>query len=69
MRSFLGGLQFSIPLLELIVGHPVGETFAADTDSLKHTVATKLMQNEAGVDHSYKSKERINKTEMTLNEK
>ena len=47
-------MQISIdsPLAEFLEGNSVWETFAADTDSLKHTIAPKLMQDETGFDHS-----------------
>ena len=47
-------LQISIhpPLAEFLEGNSVREAFAADTDSLKHTIAPKLMQDETGLDHS-----------------
>ena len=47
-------MQISIhpPLAEFLEGNSVREAFAADTDSLKHTIAPKLMQDETGLDHS-----------------
>ena len=37
-------------MLEVVVDHSVGETFTADTNTLKHTVASQLIQHESRVD-------------------
>ena len=49
-------MTFRLPLLELSVDHSVGETFAADTDALKHTVTLQLVKYQSGVDHTCKRK-------------
>jgi hypothetical protein len=37
-------------MLEVRVDHPVGEALAANTDAFKHTVASKLVHDQVGVD-------------------
>ena len=40
-----------LPLLELWVDDPAGETLTTDTDSLKYTVTLKLVQDKMGVNN------------------
>ena len=41
------------PVLEVMVDHPVGETFTADTDTLKYTVTSQLMHNQTSIDDTW----------------
>lgn len=41
-----------IPVLEVLVQHPVGESFTADTDTFQHTVASQLMHHKMGVNET-----------------
>jgi len=43
------GRQQLIALLELLEKNTIGETLATDTDSLKYTVASQLVEYQAGV--------------------
>jgi hypothetical protein len=45
-------LEKSLPLLELRVDHPVGETFTANTDALEHTVTLELVEHKLGIDET-----------------
>ena len=40
-----------VPLFELRVDHPAGETFTADTDSLKYTITLELVHNQPSFNH------------------
>lgn len=40
------------PLSEIRVHHSIGESFATNTDTLKHAVAGELMHHEMGIDDS-----------------
>lgn len=42
-----------LPELEVGVHHPVGETFTANTDTLKHTVTGELVHHKVGVDETW----------------
>ena len=42
----------AIPLLELGIHHPRGETHSADTDTFHHTVTTQLMKHESGIEYT-----------------
>lgn len=46
---FLVGI---LPELEVRVDHPVGETFTANTDTLKHTVTGQLVHYKVRVDET-----------------
>ena len=41
--------EVDIPLLELSIHHPAGETHTADTDTLHHTVTTQLMEYQGSI--------------------
>ena len=41
-----------IPLPELLVEKPVRESLSADTDTLQHTVAAQLVQDQLSIDHT-----------------
>lgn len=41
-----------LPELEVRVDHPVGETFTANTDTLKHTVTGQLVHDKVRVDET-----------------
>ena len=37
------------PLLEVREGHTVGESLSADTDTFQHTIASQLVEHQAGI--------------------
>jgi hypothetical protein len=39
-------------MLEVWVQHSVGETFTANTDTLQHTITSKLVHDQVSIDHS-----------------
>lgn len=41
--------HFNLPLFKVGVDHPVGETFSANTDTLKYTVAGELMHDQMSI--------------------
>lgn len=57
MKIDLVGIRFS-PELEVGVDHPVGETFTANTDTLKHTVTGQLVHHKVRVDETWRTKSR-----------
>ena len=42
----------NVPLPEFLIEKPVGESLAADTDTLQYTIAAQLMQHQLSVDHT-----------------
>ena len=44
------GCQQFVSLPELLEGNPVGETLTTDTDTLKDTVTSELIQNQRSID-------------------
>jgi hypothetical protein len=50
--------QLILPELEVRVDHPVGEALTANTDSFKYTVASKLVHDKMGVDHTCETQTR-----------
>lgn len=42
-----------IPVLEVGVDHTVGETFTANTDTLKYTVTSQLVHNQVRIDDTW----------------
>lgn len=45
-------LPCSLPLTEIRVHHPIGETFTTYTNTLKHTVTGQLVHNKMGIDNT-----------------
>lgn len=45
----------SSPVFEVLIEHSVGETFPANSDTFKYTVAGQLVKHESGVDETLKS--------------
>ena len=46
----IGRIPLHLPVLEVRIDHPVGESFAANSDPLKDTVAGQLMHDQVRVD-------------------
>lgn len=42
----------TVPLPELLIEKPVGESLAADTDTLQYTIAAQLVQHQLSVNHA-----------------
>lgn len=39
-----------IPLFEVRVDHPIGESLTTDTNTFEHTITGELMHNQMGID-------------------
>jgi hypothetical protein len=44
--------EFVLPLFEIGVNHPIGETFTTNTDALKYTIASQLMHYQMCIDYT-----------------
>ena len=45
-------LACDLPVLKIIINHPVGETFPANPDAFQDTVAGQLMHDQLGIQNS-----------------
>jgi len=50
--------ELILPELEVRIDHPVGEALTANTDSFKYTVASKLVHDKMGVNHTCETQRR-----------
>ena len=56
IRHFISNYSLNdvyLPMLELVIDHPVGKSLPTDPDAFEHSVAGQLIHHQVGVHHTY----------------